>query len=90
MSSNPPDSQRSRNSTHAGNGSYGSTPTQGAEPLKVQLGEHLDSATRRSLQSAQRPGSSMFEIAKRNPVPLLLAVGGLVWMLTSLRGFRRR
>jgi len=95
MSWNPNATDRSANSTQFGDaGLYDPTNTQEDSSLKVQLGEHLDPQTRSSLESGQSPmtGSldSMMQFVKRNPIPLALAAGGLVWLLMSgSRRFRR-
>ena len=62
---------------------YDSADASDSTTLKVQLGEHLDSATRRSLQVAQRSSSSALDFLRRNPVPLLIAVGSLVWLVAA-------
>ena len=49
--------------------------------LKVPITEHLDSETKESLADEQ---GSVWDFAKRNHVPTLLAVGGIVWLLTAL------
>jgi hypothetical protein len=48
--------------------------------LKVPITEHLDSEKKESLAGEQ---GSVWDFARRNHVPALLAVGGIVWLLTA-------
>lgn len=81
--------ERPENPTRFGADSlYESTPdapeTGEDASLKVPLTEHLDSETKQSLEGKQGPQSSIWDFAKRKHVPILLAVGGIVWLLTAL------
>jgi hypothetical protein len=81
--------ERPTNPTHfGGDGLYDSAAqtadTSADASLKVPLSEHLDRATIGSLEVEQRSQGSMWASAKRNHVPALLAVGGLLWLLTTL------
>ena len=86
MSSTPNPPDRPHNPTHfGGEGLYESTGMEQESSLKVRLGDHLDSVTRGSLQRAQRSGTSTLDFIRSNPIPVLLAVGGLAWLLASRR-----
>jgi hypothetical protein len=89
--------ERPKDPTHfGGEGLYESkaetpeTPGSGVDSLKVPLSEHVEGGTTESLaaeQGAQREQdaqNSMWEFAKRNHVPALLAVGGIVWLIGAL------
>jgi hypothetical protein len=83
MSSTAPP-ERPKNPTHFGGNDLSDSANAGDQTtLKVQLGEHLDSATRRSLQVAQRSSRSASDFLTRNPIPLLIALGGLVWLIAA-------
>lgn len=76
-------------------GLYRSPASEEAAPLKVQLGEHLDSVTKRSLQGTRiskgdfgSEGHSFSSFLKRYPLPLLLTLGGAIWLWTSRSGRR--
>jgi len=90
-SSVPP--ERPKNPTHFGGEGLYDADTQrsdgsamaGDASLRVPLGEQVDSATKDSLQGAQgTSGRSVWEFAKRNHVPALLAAGGIVWLIVTL------
>jgi hypothetical protein len=84
MSSTPNPPERPHNPTHfGGEGLYESSGVEEESSLKVQLGDQLDEITRRSLQATQRSAGSMLDVVRSNPIPVLLAVGGLVWLLAS-------
>lgn len=86
MSSTPNAPERPHDQTDfGGEGLYESTGMEQESSLKVRLGDHLDSVTRGSLQMAQRSSSSAFDFIRSNPIPVLLAIGGLVWLLGSRR-----
>ena len=86
MSSTPNPPDRPDNPTHfGGEGLYESTGMEQESSLKVRLGDHLDSVTRGSLQMAQRSSTSTLDFIRSNPIPVLLAVGGLAWLLASRR-----
>ena len=86
MSSTPNPPDRPHNPTHfGGEGLYESTGMEQESSLKVRLGDHLDSVTRGSLQMAQRSSTSTLDFIRSNPIPVLLAVGGLAWLLASRR-----
>jgi hypothetical protein len=81
--------ERPKDPTHfGGEGLYESkaeTAEGGQESsLKVPLGEHVQSATRESLAGDQSAQGSVWEFAKRNHVPTLLAVGGIAWLIGAL------
>jgi hypothetical protein len=52
--------------------------------LKLPLSEHLDSETKESLEGEHGSRSSLWDFAKRNHVPTLLALGGIAWLLAAL------
>jgi hypothetical protein len=86
MNSTPNPPERPHNPTHlGGEGLYESTGMEQESSLKVRLGDHLDSVTRESMQMAQRSSSSALDFVRSNPIPVLLALGGLVWLLASRR-----
>ena len=86
MSSTPNPPDRPHDPTHfGGEGLYESTGMEQESSLKVQLGDHLDSITRESMQMAPRSSTSTLDFIRSNPIPVLLAVGGLVWLLASRR-----
>lgn len=86
MSWNPTTEGSTQNQS-GGNGLYSSTDTQEDSSLRVQLGEHLDPSTRGALESGPTTmtPNAIMDFVKRNPVPLALAAGGLLWLLTSRR-----
>jgi hypothetical protein len=86
MSSTPNPPDRPHDPTRfGGEGLYESTGMEQETSLKVRLGDHLDSVTRESMQMAQRSSTSTLDFVRSNPIPVLLAVGGLVWLLASRR-----
>jgi hypothetical protein len=86
MSSTPNPPDRPHDPTHfGGEGLYESTGMEQESSLKVRLGDHLDSITQESMQMAQRSSNSTMDFIRSNPIPVLLAVGGLVWLLASRR-----
>jgi len=83
MSSNPPETERPRNPTHfGGEGLYESQGEDDASSMRVSLGDHLDSATRGELL-AERADSAL-DFARRNWLPLLIAVGGIGLLVGAL------
>jgi hypothetical protein len=91
MNSTPDALERPRNPTQfGGDGLYDSTgavehsDAEQGTSLKVQLGEHLDGATRGSLQAAEGSASSIFEFARRHPISILVAVGGIAAIFAAL------
>jgi len=93
MSTNPNsmDQSSTGGAQFSSEGLYDSSDLQEDTSLKVQLGEHLDRDTRRSLAGGEgMPTNAIMSFVKRNPIPLALAAGGLIWLLTSgSRRFRR-
>jgi hypothetical protein len=86
MSSTPNPPDRPHDPTHfGGEGSYESTGMEQESSLKVRLSDHLDRVTRGSMQMAQRSSTSTLDFIRSNPIPMLLAVAGLVWLLASRR-----
>jgi hypothetical protein len=79
-----PPPERPKNPTHfGGEGLYEAKGDDAS--LKVPLGEHVDNATKESLEGEQLPKSgSVWEFARRNHVPALLAAGGIVWLIATL------
>ena len=70
-------------------GVYESAGTQQENSFKVPLDEHLDAVTRGALRQAAQPNrassmSSIIGMARRNPIPMLLVLGGLAWLVASL------
>jgi hypothetical protein len=83
MSSNSPGMERPRNPTHfGGDGLYDAPYTEEANPLKLSLSDHLDASTRSLL--SEHSASSTLSVARRNRLPMLFALGGIVWLLVSL------
>jgi hypothetical protein len=73
--------ERPVNPTHfGGDGLYEpeSAPADGPEA------NAQDSGADSSLEGSQGAQSALWEFAKRNHVPAVLAVGGFVWLLASL------
>lgn len=86
MSPTPNPPERPSNAAHLeGEGLYDSTGMEQESSLKVRLGDHLDSFTRGALQTSQRGNTSALGFIRSNPIPVLLAVGGLVWLFASRR-----
>ena len=46
--------------------------------------EPVEGVTKGSLQRAQHGEGSLWNFAKRNHLPTLIAVGGIIWLLASL------
>jgi hypothetical protein len=80
--------ERPTNPTHfGGDGLYEPKPDTSDiadTAFKVPLSEHLDGATMGSLEGEQHAEGSLWDFAKRNHVPALVAIGGIVWLLASL------
>ena len=80
--------ERPKNPTHFGaDGLYekADAPESGEDAsLRVPLAEHLGGETKESLEGEQGSQGSTWELAKRYHVPAVLAVGGVVWLLTAL------
>jgi hypothetical protein len=58
--------------------------------LNVTLGDHSDPATGQSLagelqQATDRSRNLVFDLVRRNPIPVAIALAGLVWMMASRR-----
>jgi hypothetical protein len=51
---------------------------------KEPLSEHLDSETNETLEGVKDSQRPVWEFARRNHVPTLLAIGGIAWLLVVL------
>ena len=82
MNSNQTPANRTPDSSQSSNaGSYQSLGSEAAASLKVPLSEHLDQMTRQSLEHGTPVGSTGLNLAKRNPIPLLLGIAGTVCLV---------
>lgn len=80
----------SSNPTSAGaDGLYDANATAAPTPLKAQLGEYLDRETRESLQAPRASATSLRDLARRNAVPVAVALGGAAlltgWLMRRAR-----
>jgi len=105
MSSTPQPPERPTDPTRFGGEGLYDSPEDIAEataesgPLTATLGEHLDSSTLNALQGddqstteqsgMQQTARSWFDVVKRNPIPIALALGGIAWLVASRRSTRR-
>ncbi len=84
MSSISANSERPRSTQYGGDGSYDSAGIKTVSSLRVRLGEHLDRASRESLDDWQTASNSLLSYVRRNPLAAALAIGAIALAVTTL------
>jgi hypothetical protein len=91
MNSTPNMPEHPHNPTHfGGNGLYDSSGVEQVAPLKEELREQLDSASRQSLESLQRSTNSILDYVRRNPMRVAIGVAGVAALLAAWSRRRTR
>jgi hypothetical protein len=81
--------ERPKNPTHfGGEGLYESAGSGAAPPFDAPPSDPSD-LSHRADRAGKRPTSALLAAVRRNTVPLVIALGGLIWLVASQRRRKR-